>query len=244
MIEDSDGVFNLRSSKCDVYFSNNDIYATLSPSCKSCRFLSMKMKKKLNSLTSPSSNISKFSRIDSISANPVKSNIESYRLRQQIVNLRRKMARLANTQRLKKEGQTINNVSDASLIKKIFTSANENVSKVLDTESKEMALWKGHYEQILAVNTSGGENTQTGFDPLLLKWDIYKEIAQVIHLPSFGYILRKTKALIGAQCVKKHSGVNLSMIQTVSKKLTNTDDVEEFYGSLGFDNMYIKAGFG
>ena len=45
IIEDSDGIFNLRSSKCDVHFSNNDIYDTLIPRCKSCRFLSMKLKK-------------------------------------------------------------------------------------------------------------------------------------------------------------------------------------------------------
>ena len=43
------------------------------------------------------------------------------------------------------------------LLKKVFTSANENVSKVLDTESKEMALWKVYYEHILAVNASGGK---------------------------------------------------------------------------------------
>ena len=118
------------------------------------------------------------------------------------------MARLVNAQILKKEGQIIDNVSDASLIKKLFTSANENVSKVLDTESKEMALWKVHYEHILAVNASGGKTTQTRFDPLLLKWviallaktshSVYKEIAQVIHLPSLSYVLRKTKDLVGA----------------------------------------------
>ena len=123
MIEDSDGVFNLRSSKCDVYFSNNDIYTTLSPSCKSCRFLSMKMKKKLNSLTPPTSNISKFSRNDPISANPVKSNIESCRLRQQIVNLRRKMARLANTQRIKrKKVEQLIMYRMLHLLKKIYIS--------------------------------------------------------------------------------------------------------------------------
>ena len=76
-----------------------------------------------------------------------------------------------------------------------------------------MALWKVHYEHILAVNASGGKNTQTRFDPLLLKWaiallaktshSVYKEIAQVIHLPSLSYVLRKTKDLVGAQCVKK-----------------------------------------
>ena len=76
-----------------------------------------------------------------------------------------------------------------------------------------MALWKVHYEHILAVNASGGKNSQTIFDPLLLKWaiallaktshSVYKEIAQVIHLPSLSYVLRKTKDLVGAQCVKK-----------------------------------------
>ena len=36
IIEDSDGVFTLRSTKCDVHFPNNDLYDTLSPRCKSC----------------------------------------------------------------------------------------------------------------------------------------------------------------------------------------------------------------
>ena len=85
IIEDTDGVFNLRTSKYDVHFSNNDIYDTLNPRYKSCRFLSMKMKKKVNNLTPPSSNISKFSRIDSISANPVTSNIEIWRLRKKML---------------------------------------------------------------------------------------------------------------------------------------------------------------
>ena len=117
-IEDSDGVFNVRSSKCDVHFPNNDMYDTLSPRCKSCRLLSEKMKKKLSKLTPPSSDISKFSRIDLISTNPVKSNLEICRLRKQNDKLRRKRASLMNAQRLKKEGQTIDNVLDASLIKK------------------------------------------------------------------------------------------------------------------------------
>ena len=44
--------------------------------------------------------------------------------------------------------------------------------------------------------------------------------------------------------LKKHSGVNLSMIETMSEKLIYADGVEEVYGSLGFDDMYIKAGIG
>ena len=115
IIEDCDGEFNLRSSECDVHFSNNDIYDSLSLRCKSCRSLCIKFKNKLNRLTPPAENISKFSRIDSISKNPVKSNIEICRLRKENVNLRRKMARLVNAQKLKEVSQTIDNVSDTSL---------------------------------------------------------------------------------------------------------------------------------
>ena len=39
IIEDCDGEFNLKSSKCDVHFSNNDIYDSLSPRCKLYRSL-------------------------------------------------------------------------------------------------------------------------------------------------------------------------------------------------------------
>ena len=107
IIEDCDGEFNLRSSKCDVHFSNNDTYDSLSPRCKSYRSLCLKMRIKLSKLTPPSSDITKFSRIDLISTNPVKSNIEICRLRKQNAKLRRKRASLMNAQRLKKEGQTI-----------------------------------------------------------------------------------------------------------------------------------------
>ena len=89
-----------------------------------------------------------------------------------------------------------------------------------------MALWKVHYVHILAINTSGGKNIQTRFGPLLLNraifllaktsHSVYKEIAQVIHIPSLSYVLRKTKDLVGSQCVKKYSGVNVSMIETMS----------------------------
>ena len=71
-----------------------------------------------------------------------------------------------------------------------------------------MALWKVYYEHILDVNTSGGKNNQTRFDIVLperaiallakTSHSVYKEIAQVIHLPSLSYVLRKTKDLVGA----------------------------------------------
>lgn len=44
------------------------------------------------------------------------------------------MTRLMNDRRVEKVGQATDNVSDDSLIKKIFTIANENVSSVLDTK--------------------------------------------------------------------------------------------------------------
>ena len=43
---------------------------------------------------------------------------------------------------------------------------------------------------------------------------------------------------------KKSCAVNLSMVETMSEKLIYADDVIEVYGSLGFDDMYIKAGIG
>ena len=63
-------------------------------------------------------------------------------------------------------------------------------------------------------------------------------------MTNLSYVLRKIKDLVGSQCVRKHSGVNLSMIQTTNKKLMYADDVENVYGSLGFDDMYIKSGIG
>ena len=96
IIEDYDDEFNLRSLKCDVHFSNNDTYDSLSPRFKSCRSLCLKMRNKFNKFTPHSSNISQFSRIDSTSVNPFKSNIEFCRLRKQNINLRRKMTRLMN----------------------------------------------------------------------------------------------------------------------------------------------------
>ena len=44
IIEDSDGVLNLRSLKCYVYFSNNNTYDTLRSRCKSCQSLCIMMK--------------------------------------------------------------------------------------------------------------------------------------------------------------------------------------------------------
>ena len=34
------------------------------------------------------------------------------------------------------------------------------------------------------------------------------------------------------------------MIQTMNENLIYADDVENVYGSLGFDDMYIKSGIG
>ena len=68
------------------------------------------MNNKFNYLTPPTLNSSIFSRIDSISTNPVKSNIEICRLRNLNVNLRRKGVRSMNDQKLKKVGQATDDV--------------------------------------------------------------------------------------------------------------------------------------
>ena len=43
-----------------------------------------------------------------------------------------KIARSNNVERFKKLGQSTDNVSDATLIRRIFTTANESVSNILD----------------------------------------------------------------------------------------------------------------
>ena len=138
-------------------------------------------------------------------------------------------------------------------LKKIATE-NKKISSIFDTESKEMKFWKVHYEDISSGNASGKKNTQTRLDTVLLKWTIallviasysvYKEIAQVIDLPGLSYVLRKTKKMVRAQYVRKDSSVKLATIQMMSKKLIDSDNEEIIYGSLGFDDMCIKAGIG
>ena len=115
-----------------------------------------------------------------------------------------------------------------------------------------MELWKINYAQILSINVSRRENTQTKFNPLLLKWgialltksphSIYKEIAQIIHSPSLSYVLKNTKEMVRSQYVRKDCGVTLSTIQTMSKKLIDSDNEENISKSFGFDNIQIKAG--
>ena len=46
------------------------------------------------------------------------------------------------------------------------------------------------------------------------------------------------------QYVRKEYGVNLSIIQTMSKELINSDTKENIYEPLVFDDMYIKARIG
>ena len=58
-----------------------------------------------------------------------------------------------------------------------------------------------------------------------------------MQLPSLNYVLRKAKEMIGAQYVLKGHGVNLCTVKTMSDNL-----IDSFTGSLGFDDMYIKAG--
>ena len=52
------------------------------------------------------------------------------------------------------------------------------------------------------------------------------------------------KWLLIDQCVRKEYGVNLSIIQTMSKESINSDTKENIYEPLDFDDMYIKARMG
>ena len=108
-------------------------------------------------------------------------------------------------------------------------NADRNISTVLDPNSKEMELWKIHYEHISSVEKTSGKNTRTRFDPLLLNWaiallaktshSIYEEISQVMQLPALSYVLRKTKEMVGAQNIVKDHGLNLCNVKTMSGNL-------------------------
>ena len=89
----------------DVQLSNNNTNDALISRCKECRSLVQKSANKLNNLALSIVNSSKFQNINIISGNSVKATHKNYRLRTLNVNLKGKMTRLKNKQRLKKLGQ-------------------------------------------------------------------------------------------------------------------------------------------
>ena len=96
--------FILRSWTYDIHFSNNNTYDTSIAPCKGYRSLVKKVTNKLNNLVPPFVNGSKFENISIISRNSIKGNHEIFRLRNLNINLRRKITRLSNEERLKKLG--------------------------------------------------------------------------------------------------------------------------------------------
>ena len=95
---------------------------------------------------------SKYININVIAKNPVSSDFEIRNNRNINFNLRRKVTRVKNKERLEQLGQTTNNEEDTNHIREIFLNADKNVSTVLDPDLKEMELWKIHYEHISSVN--------------------------------------------------------------------------------------------
>ena len=55
---------------------------------------------------------------------------------------------------------------------KIFLNADKNISTILDPDSKEMELWKVHYEHISSVKKNIWKKYRTRIDPLILNWAI------------------------------------------------------------------------
>ena len=89
--------------------------------------------------------------INVIAKNPVSADFEIRKIRNVNFNLRRKVTRIKNKERLERFGQTTCNEEDTNLINKIFLNADKNISTVLEPDSKEMELWKIHYEHISSV---------------------------------------------------------------------------------------------
>ena len=138
--------FNLRSSKCEMSFVSN-----VSSRCKHCRPHIKKVYNIIHRSSPPTTNHSKYTKINIIAKNPVSADFEIRNIRNVNFNLRRKVTRIKNKERLERFGQTTCNEDDKNLINKIFLNAHKNISTILDPDSKEMELWKVHYEHISSV---------------------------------------------------------------------------------------------
>ena len=239
--------FNQRSSKCKMSFVIN-----VSSHCKHCRLHIKKFYNIIHRSSPPTTNHSKYTRIYVIAKNPVSADFEIRNIRNVNFNLRRKVTRIKNKERLERFGQITCNEEDTNFINKIFLNADKNMSTVLDPDSKEMELLKIHYEHIYSVKKNIWKNSRTRFDILLLNWSIallaktshsiYEVISQVMQLPALSYVLRKTKEIVGAQNIVKDRGLNLCNVKTISGNLigSNKSRVKKIKGALGFDDMYIK----
>ena len=138
--------FNQRSSKCKMSFVIN-----VSSRCKHCRLHIKKFYNIIHRSSPPTTNHSKYTRIYVIAKNPVSADFEIRNIRNVNFNLRRKVTRIKNKERLERFGQITCNEEDTNFINKIFLNADKNMSTVLDPDSKEMELLKIHYEHIYSV---------------------------------------------------------------------------------------------
>ena len=143
IISRGDNNFNLRSSKCEILFVIN--------ASSHCKSYIKKFYNIMNRSSPPTAKHSKYAKIDIIAKNPVSTAFEIRNIRNANFNLRSNVRRIKNKKRLECFGQNTCNEEDTNLINKIFLNANKNVSTGLDPDSKEMELWKIHYEHISSV---------------------------------------------------------------------------------------------
>ena len=137
---------NLRSSKCEISCVSN-----VSSRCKHYRLYIKKFYNIMNRSSPPTTNHSKDTNINVIAKKSVSADFDIRNIRNANLNLRRKVTRIKNKKRLERFGQTTYNEEGTNLINKIFLNTDKNISTVLDPDSKEMELWKIHYEHIHSV---------------------------------------------------------------------------------------------
>ena len=149
------------------------------------------------------------------------------------------------------EAQESSSSIDTKPVHRILNESNSQVKSVLNENSNQMKLWKVHHEHFTSVAQSDGKDGRTRFDPVLMNWAIallvntsksaYNNITKVMQLPSYSWVMRKTKYLVGKQGITGELGINLYTIQTMKEK--HISSLSNFIlGSLSFDDMHIKQG--
>ena len=130
------------------------IYVQVNVKFNFCRLLIKIFYNIINRSSPPTTNHFIYTKINIIAKNPVSADFAIQNNRNVNFNLRRKVTRMKNKERLDQLGQTTNNDEDTNFTQKIFSHADKKFSTVLDPDSKEMKLWKIHCEFISSVNKS------------------------------------------------------------------------------------------
>ena len=99
IISRSGNNFNIRSSKCEMSFVSN-----VSSRCKHCRPHIKKFYNIINISSPPTTNHSKYTKINIIANNPVSANFEIRNIQNINFNLRRKVTRIKKKERLERFG--------------------------------------------------------------------------------------------------------------------------------------------